>query len=82
MSKSLYYRPIVPTEEKILPPELKRILAKRLFDSDGSLNCEEEILTKDHNNYLTGLADAGVFGAQELLDAISAHGMIAIWIGE
>lgn len=43
MSNSLYWRPLVETHGNDLPFGLKRILAKRYFGHDGSLNTEHPV---------------------------------------
>lgn len=49
--------------------------ARQIYQETGG-----EELDKRFIPYLEGLADGGVAGAQELIDAIRKHGSIEIWI--
>jgi hypothetical protein len=82
MSFNLYWRPVKPTTAKSLPRDLKKPLAKRFFDSDGSLKGGPVTLTDKDSDYLEGLADAGVDGAEELIEAIRRHGAVEVYIDE
>lgn len=82
MSSSMYWRPV----PKDVPPGqwlddgVRYKLGERLWGS-GSLRNEAELDGTDIA-YLEGLADGGVKGARDLLDAIRAHGRVKIWIGD
>lgn len=83
MSSTLYWRPApkdVPPAES-LPFELKKAIARRLWDHDGSLHGDEVTIGSDMVPYLEGLEDAGVDGAVELIKAIRDHGSVLLWIG-
>ncbi len=61
MSSNLYWRPVSPVG-KSLPIELKSAMKKKYHHIDITLNAADV-------PYLQSLADAGVDGVQELLDA-------------
>lgn len=85
MTTTMYWRP-APKETPPahdLPDTLKRILARRYWDHDGSLYGGEVGLgTVADRTYLEGLRDAGVTGAAALLAAVIEHGAVELWIGE
>lgn len=79
----MYWRP-APKEEPPahdLPYELKRAVAQRFWGHDGTLHADDHLLSKEDVPYLEGLADAGVDGATELIEAIRQHGRLLVWIG-
>ena len=85
MSTNLYWRP-VPRE---IPPArtvnaLKRAIARRVWDHDGSLHGDTIIVGTELLPYLEGLRDAGTEetreDASELIEAIQEHGSVEIWI--
>lgn len=85
MTTTMYWRPapkdVPPAHD--LPDTLKRALANRIWDHDGTLHGESvQIGTQTDLAYLEGLRDAGVDGAQELLTAIRKNGLVELWIGE
>lgn len=83
MSSSMYWRP-APKEEppaNDLPYALKRAVAQRFWHHDGSLYGDDYELGKEDVSYLEGLADAGIDGAAELIEAIRQHGRVLVWIG-
>jgi hypothetical protein len=86
MSFSLYWRPAAPPPpDHHLDPQLKYKISPKLWDHDGTLRGEPYQLSKDHPRtmgYLEGMADAGIAGAQELIDAINEHGTVEIFIGD
>lgn len=75
MSATLKYRPA--GQGKDLPDELKYALRKRY---DGTIH--KMVFRKDDAidmAYLAGLRDAGVKGADVLLEAIEKHSDIEVW---
>ncbi len=82
MSTDLWYRP-VPKDQppaETLPYPLKRAIARRYWDHDGTLCGDELEFTAADVPYLEGLADGGVEGARELIGAIREHGAVILWI--
>lgn len=73
MSSNLYWKPVMK-ESNDLPDELKYALQKRY---EGYI--EGTILEYDDISYLEGLRDAGVKGAQDLIEAIKQHDLVRIW---
>lgn len=71
MSSNLYWEPTA-RKKKDLPTAIKFALRKRF---PGGVN-----ITLDTTNldYLQGLADAGIDGAQTLVDAIDQHECIEL----
>lgn len=84
MSSNLYWRPVpVPPREGDLPFALKKVLARKLWDHDGSLSSDPAELDRDDPalvGYLQGLRDAAVEGADVLLAAVQEHGRVEVWI--
>lgn len=80
MSTSLLWRPIVPVEEHTLPNQLKYRLGPRYWNHDGTLGGEPVTLSSDDLQYLAGLKDGGVEGAEELIDAINKYGAVEMWL--
>ena len=81
MSSGMYFRPKpkdVPPG-KWLPDDIRHKLGMRLWESYSLRN--EADLDKTDLPYLEGLADGGVEGAQELVDAIHEYGRVRVWIG-
>ena len=78
MSSSLMWRPIA-TDANHLPKELKFVISRRLWDTDGSIGGGEASMNMSDLSYLEGLNDAGVKGANELIDAIRKHGTVILW---
>lgn len=78
MSSALMWRPEAPDGEP-LPKELKFRLSRRLWDTDGSCGHGEARMNASDIPYLEGMRDAGVKGAQELIDAITTHGTVILW---
>ena len=73
MSMNLYWRP-VPTNKIGLDDALKFALRKRYGGCVGGV-------TMDYNDigYLNGLKDAGIDGAETLIDAIEKHDEIYVF---
>lgn len=79
MSTNLFWKPIVIVKDNILPKALKYALSKKYFDHDGSLVSGPVELDSSHQEYISGLRDAGISGASELIDAINKHGRVEIY---
>ena len=73
MSSTLRWRP-THTSGNDLPYELKRALHKR---TDGEPVKGE--FTEASIQYLQGLRDGGVVGADKLIEAIEKHGSVEVW---
>ena len=83
MSTNLYYRPLPAEPDKIeLPFELKKAIAQRFWDHDGSLYGDEVRFDSQDIPYLNGLKHAGIRGAAQLINAIETHRAVKVWIGE
>lgn len=85
MSASMHWRPVYPKPEgEYVEDEVRRALARRLWNHDGSLVSDPSQLDKDDLPYLEGLRDGlsgdGATSAQDLIDAIRKHGSVEIWI--
>lgn len=78
MSSTLMWRP-VSKEAYDLPLELKRVVSRKLWDTDGSCGGGEVTANVDFIPYLEGIRDSGIKGAQELIDAINQHGEVILW---
>lgn len=79
MSSTLMWRPVVPVEGYSLPYELKKTLSRKLWDTDGSTGGGEATMTENDIPYLEGLRDAGVKGAEKLIEILRKHGAIVLW---
>jgi hypothetical protein len=75
MTTSLYWQPAQRPAGNHLPDALKFILRKR-FRGDGP--CVRRTMGSADLDYLRGLADADVDGAQDLIDAIDQHGDVEL----
>lgn len=75
MSTVLFFRPT----PAVLPYELKNVISKRFWGTDGSCGGGIVVASDVDLEYLYGVRDAGVSGAQTLIDAISEHGKVSIW---
>ena len=85
MTTTMYWRPAPKDEppENDLPDGLKRILARRYWNHDGTLHGDAVRLDRNTDRaYLEGLVDANVYGSGDLLTAVLKHGAVEIWIGE
>lgn len=73
MSSNLTWRPVHPAANETLPDRLKFALKKRHGDP------VETTLSSSDIPYIEGLVDAGVEGAERLLEIICEVGEIEIW---
>jgi hypothetical protein len=86
MSSSLYWRqaPREAPPANRLPYGLKKALARRYWDHDGSLPGDLTELGKSSLDYLEGIRDGAdeqtSQGAAELISAIREYGAVEIWI--
>jgi hypothetical protein len=62
-----------------LPRDLKRVISRRLWGTDGTCGDGEATMDLNDIQYLEGLKDAGISGAQELIDLIKTHGTVILW---
>jgi hypothetical protein len=77
----MHWRPSQPRPlSEGLAYELKRVMARRYWGHDGSLNGEEIEFDEETIPYLYGLIDAGIDGAEELRAAIVKHKRVVVWI--
>lgn len=77
----MYWRPVSPKPEgEYVDDDVRRALARRLWDHDGSLSSDPHELSKADLPYLEGLRDGGTKDAQNLIDAIRKHGAVEVWI--
>lgn len=88
MSFSMYARPApVNLPEPEYLGQLKYKLARRLWDHDGSLRSEPELVGRELLPYLEGMRD-GASGnlsedAGKLIDLIEANAQgVLIWVGD
>lgn len=78
MSSTLMWRPS-SRESYDLPLDLKEVVSRKLWNTDGSCGGAEVTVNSDLIPYLEGIRDAGINGAQELIDAINQHGDVVLW---
>lgn len=86
MSFSIYWEPVKPVKGHELPRGLKYVIARRLWDADGTIR-NQAFLNKAYVSYLQGVRDATTFaevreGAEALISAITEHGEVRVWIGD
>ena len=74
MSKNLQYKIIVPIEKTCLPDELKFILGRKYELDQGPHR-----LHYNDRDYLQGLSDAGIDGAETLLTLMNEGKIIEIF---
>jgi hypothetical protein len=74
MSSTLVYEPVVIQKNFGLDDELKFVLRKAF--SDGRVNL---VFSQKDTDYLRGLRDAGIKGANELIDAINEHEQVRVY---
>lgn len=78
MGSNLLWKPKV-TEGEPLPYKLKRVISRKLWDTDGSCGEGEATVDESLLPYLEGLKDAGIDGAEELIDIINTHKEVVLW---
>ena len=75
MSQNLYWKPVVPNQGHDLPDALKYKLRDK-YDLYGS----PSVLGMRDVGYLSGLADCGIEGASELMEAIEKNGEVEVYL--
>lgn len=72
MSATLYWYPVVPPKGHALPDQLRFVLQKdRGWEREWKIDV-------GHRGYFEGLRDAGIEGAQAVLDALDKHDTIIL----
>lgn len=79
MSSTLMWRPVDPKSHDYLPDELKRVISRKLWDTDGSCGGGEAVVGPELIPYLEGLRDCRVKGAALLIELIEKHGSLILW---
>lgn len=79
MSSTLMWKPVMPEEGQPLPRKLKFVISRKLWDTDGSCGEGHAVVDESLIPYLEGLRDAGVDGAEELIEIIRKHGVVSLW---
>lgn len=74
MSATLKWEPS-KRKSQSLPDALKFVLRDK-----GGVTGERTIFGSENLAYLRGLADAGIEGAQALIDAIDKHEEVELWL--
>lgn len=72
MSCSLYWKPVVTESKRVGDIQLRDILKKKI-------NLPKKLDYSDVG-YLTALDDAGVKGAADLIEAITKHDVIEVYL--
>lgn len=75
MGQNLYWRP-----KSNLRNDLSDALKRVLRDKRELSGAREHTYSQSEISYLRGLVDAGIDGAQELIDAIERHGEVIVWL--
>ena len=75
MSQTLWCRPV--SKQHSLPEALRDAMLSCLKDRGGSCCWGTE---QGDRRYLEGLRDAGVEGAQALLDVLFTHPAVELWL--
>ena len=80
MSTRLYWRPVPKDPPPYdVPADVENALRRRYWETDFSTPRYEPVdLDKSDVSWLEGLRDAGLRGANELIDAIRKHGTIRL----
>jgi hypothetical protein len=72
MSSNLLWSPVSPPAGGDLDDQLKFVLRKRFGEPIRAT------VSKDDVQYLSGLADAGIKGAEQLIELIAENGALAL----
>ncbi len=85
MSTNLFWQPETSRADRSLPKALKYIMARRLWDHDGSLSGDPVVINASEVPYLEGVRDATSDvdvnrAAKQLIEAIIKHGTIELSI--
>ena len=75
MSQNLYYSP--PAKRISLPDALKYAIRDRRFSSSEPTSVDASDI-----QYFEGLADAGIDGAREVIEAIEKYNSITLYLAE
>lgn len=85
MSTTLYWSrlPVEPTENGL--NSLKRVLARKIWDSDGSCGEGKEVVDEELIPFLEGIVEGNGGGdmgkdAKELIEAIRQYGKVQLCI--
>ena len=79
MSSNLMWKPVIVHDGYCLPQKLKFVISRKLWDTDGSCGAGEVVISERDIPYLEGLRDAGIDGADVLIEAIKKHGVVSLW---
>lgn len=80
MIPMLYWKPAVEQKIADLPFDLKQVIAKRFWGQDGSLRGAAMLFGPTNIPYFSGLADAGINGADKVVELLEKHGEIYLYI--
>jgi hypothetical protein len=75
MSSTLMWIPVINRKGNALPDGLKQILSYKYSLSGSSMS-----FTHSELDYLNGLKDAGIKGADKLIEAIEQHDVVDVWL--
>ena len=82
MSVNLFWRPYVADATyRCLSDDLRRAIAPRYWEHDGSLSGGWVILDRSQLDYIGGLVDAKIEDAARLKDSIKKYGGVQLCIG-
>jgi hypothetical protein len=80
MSATMHWKPIPqPQEDNYIAQEVSWKLRKRLWEENGTAFSQELTVGTGLIPYLTGLMDACIEGAAELIAQIKEHGEIILY---
>lgn len=82
MSRTLYYRYVVSDQEDSLPDELRDVLLKEGTTGE-QLAAGRTVAfgnSRVRKRWLKGLQDAGVDGAQDLIEELGVTGAVELWL--
>lgn len=77
MSTTLMWKPVSKIKGD-LPRALKFAISRKLWGTDGSCGGSATLKHKDIN-YLEGLRDAGIAGADDLIELIHKYDEVIVW---